>query len=591
MKHNLTNFSSVLLTALLLNGCNSDSVAPTTIPATLSQATVASIAVKTTDGTPVSGLSVTVKNADTSGVAGKEGTYTTDALGFITVELKSAEASGRLEVTVDNASYFALTQGFDISAEKNQGTLTLTKKQAGGTNGSSGTEVITVAPAQTFTENTAITVPGQSNTLTGKVATINAASGTGVIAQVILPDTVTAQTASGQAAVGTIKVDAAVYKNSDIVSVDAFPGGLAIGNNLTHTANTPQPIVPNETAADDTKGFITAGFVSLDVKDSAGNKIEKFTGPSGVDIDGDGAQEQGLVVTTLVPKDTINPATKALVQAGELIPIWSYNSGTGDWTFEGNAKLFANTGDDKNWKAVFVASHLSSWNLDYFGYNCYSTKVNLIDNATGQKDNRSFLITLRRPGNGYYFKSTLLNNDGVINFNYIPREKLLFDFVDINTNENIPVQKVAVRSGTPSTYDSTGGVNICNSPNNYDFYLKASTAITYKSVNLQVTESCSNSSLNAYNNRPTGASTWAILYKVTGSSLTYLNTYTIGTNGKTTLSNLASSGKYRLYVWDRVNNNGYKTLDFQASSAANPITVDLQRTNCATPTTGTATAQ
>ena len=106
-----------------------------------------------------------------------------------------------------------------------------------------------------------------------------------------------------------------------------------------------------------------------------------------------------------------------------------------------------------------------------------------------------------------------------------------------------------------------------------------------------MTESCSNSSLNAYNNRPTGAATWALLYKVTGSSLTYLNTYTIGTNGKTTLSNLASSGKYRLYVWDRVNNNGYKTLDFQASSAANPITVDLQRTNCATPTTGTATAQ
>ena len=181
-----------------------------------------------------------------------------------------------------------------------------------------------------------------------------------------------------------------------------------------------------------------------------------------------------------------------------------------------------------------------------------------------------------------------IDNDGVINFNYIPREKLLFDFVDINTNENIPVQKVAVRSGTPSNYDTVGGFNICNSPNNYDFYLKTSTPITYTNVNLQVTESCSNSSLNAYNNRPTGASTWALLYKVTGNNnLTYLNSYTTNTSGKAALNSLASSGTYRLYVWDRVNNNGYKSLDFKPNSATNPITVDLKRTNCATPTTGT----
>lgn len=609
MKHNLTLLSACVAASILVSGCSGSSSDPASVtpPATLSEISTTSIMVTDTKGLPLAGVSVSI-NDNNSGLlaravgrigqetnteaAQKITEYTTDELGFITIELTPGTTSGQFEITIDDPAYFGLTQTYDLAegGVEETKTLILTKKPAAGETESitaqdedgNTLEVVTVTSDKTFESKTDIQI-GSSQPITGKVATIETAADKKVVAEVVVPDTVTPKTADGAEAQGEITVDAAVYENTTEESIEAFPGGLEVGGKL-EGENTPEPVPADEADATDTTGFITAGFVALDVTDEAGKDITQFQGDSGVDIDGDGVNEEGLLVTTLVPRSTINPETGELIKVGEIIPVWSYDDKTGNWTYEGNAKIFDNPADTENWKASFVAEHLTYWNLDYYGYRCYSSRINFKDANTGLTDTRSFYVKLTRPGNGYAFRSRLLQGDGFVQFYNVPRQNLRFQLFDDN-GENIAIERIGATNSSPSTYNTSTGYNICNSPRQFDFYLTPSSEpIQYSDVNIEVTDSCSDPTLDSYNNRPIGMSTWMYLYKVVNGSYSYVASKTSGTDGKATFNNLVSSGSYYLYVYDRINYR-YKGVQFQAGTASNPVTVDMERTDCKVPVT------
>ncbi len=147
---------------------------------------------------------------------------------------------------------------------------------------------------------------------------------------------------------GTIDVLTTYHNNIDVATLDAFPGGLVVGEN------------PDGTAGGG--AFISGGFGAIEM---AGGRAKYFDPP--------------LEVTIVLPQGTINPFTNAAVKAGDTIPLWSFDPETGAWSAlrdpSGAAKPAAVLGDpdtNGNFAVTFQTHHLSYFNLDWVWGQCSS---------------------------------------------------------------------------------------------------------------------------------------------------------------------------------------------------------------------------
>ncbi len=160
-------------------------------------------------------------------------------------------------------------------------------------------------------------------------------------------------------------------------SLSAFPGGFVVSTQ-------------NEDAREEGI-FTTAGFVAVDM--SVNNTpVEQFDGDVSIDID--------------IPAGTMNPETGQPVQPGDVIPLYSYDEDTGEWTFERDVTIPSNgsglaKGHPGNYRVTIDnITHLSYWNLDWFDTDycetgvtlnfvsetgCFSAvKAEMVDASTGQ---------------------------------------------------------------------------------------------------------------------------------------------------------------------------------------------------------------
>lgn len=128
------------------------------------------------------------------------------------------------------------------------------------------------------------------------------------------------------------------YGSDSEESLAAFPGGFEATNVIGQNG---QPIAGGV-------AFVTAGFIAIDMY-AGGTEVKSFSKPLNVKM---GISEQ-----------LINPETGVVVKAGDVLPVWSLDDKSGQWTFESNATIVSDAAGDLS--ASFSASHLSYWNFDW----------------------------------------------------------------------------------------------------------------------------------------------------------------------------------------------------------------------------------
>lgn len=345
------------------------------------------------------------------------------------------------------------------------------------------------------------------------------------VATVVVPnDVVTTyidENGEEQAAGESLSVDAAIYETTESEVLESFPGGLAIlgdVENADAAANVRTTSEESSGALNDSASFITAGYVSLEVTDENNNTITQFNGDSGVDLDGDGTNEQGLIISTLVPKSMINPETGEAVQVGDEIPLWSYNEEKGQWKFEGQAYLFEEANEDYL-NARFAATHLTSWNLDYFQDSCSIARIEFEEEMLPNTlTNRRLDVSLKRFGSHRRGRV----GDGFLRLWNVPSVNMIVEVREPQTGELLPVIAINGQSINANIFTDSDngrparGYNFClrGGVNRLTLDTSKLLAASLKKVNFKLQTSCQDASLNDHYQLPKPMpSTWADLYK------------------------------------------------------------------------------
>ncbi|MDI6401666.1 hypothetical protein QLX67_06645 [Balneolaceae bacterium ANBcel3] len=211
-------------------------------------------------------------------------------------------------------------------------------------------------------------------------------------------------TADGQPLRGELRSSYHLFNSRDSESLQSFPGGFSVQ-------------VEDAPNGSDRVFFTTGGFTSVEISDENGNRARNFDPPIEVSIELD---------------SEVRDHQNQEVQAGNTVPIWSYDDETGTWTFEGDAEVVQ--GDNGNLEVNFEASHLSWWNIDWFGDACYEgVRVNLIGNNSQLRgrllraDNGAFL--------GWAASRQLPGVPNFIQFLWAPRDVPgILELYDMNEN-------------------------------------------------------------------------------------------------------------------------------------------------------------
>ncbi|GAB3764931.1 hypothetical protein [Spirosoma pomorum] len=189
----------------------------------------------------------------------------------------------------------------------------------------------------------------------------------------------------GQAVTGNLSAAVAAYSSQNQSSLSAFPGGFE-----TRVSR------DNQGQTNSAGSFATAGFASIEIASSSGQKVANFSQPVKVEME--------------VSKALINPETNAPVKVGDKIPVFSYNENTGEWIYERDAVVKSEQGE---LQVELEITHLSWYNLDWFytGRNCDTGGWTI----TGKPDGQAVRWVLFR-GDSYY--SSGISYENSVNFYY-----------------------------------------------------------------------------------------------------------------------------------------------------------------------------
>lgn len=136
---------------------------------------------------------------------------------------------------------------------------------------------------------------------------------------------------------GTINSTLAYFNPLDPSSTQAFPGGFSV-----------------ESSSNGNIVFTTGGFVSLEMSKEGSNRgVKTFETP--------------ITLTVEMPDGVVDDYGDP-VSPGDQVPIWSYDTETGDWQLEGNAVAQLN-GSGKI-EVNYPVTHLSYWNIDWYRASC-----------------------------------------------------------------------------------------------------------------------------------------------------------------------------------------------------------------------------
>lgn len=186
---------------------------------------------------------------------------------------------------------------------------------------------------------TTITTGDPITTFGGSSASVNIPAGT------VMRDE------TGAILTGAIDIDLAYFNPLDPSSTQSFPGGFSVSS-----------------VTDGDIVFSTGGFVSLEMtREANGRAVKTFDTP--------------ISLTVEIPNGLLDNNGNPVV-AGTVCPIWSYDTGTGGWSFETNAIASNNPGTGRI-EVNFPVTHLSYWNIDWFNNSCVlGATINVSSNLT-----------------------------------------------------------------------------------------------------------------------------------------------------------------------------------------------------------------
>ncbi|MBU1370559.1 MAG: hypothetical protein KJ578_04810 [Bacteroidetes bacterium] len=194
---------------------------------------------------------------------------------------------------------------------------------------------------------------GVTTAVNGRVENPATVTTPGGRARIEIPAGIILRDAGGNALSGSINMDIVHFDNTVEEALAAFPGGLM--TNVTRSDGSEEDGM-----------FYSAGFVAIEITDGSGRQAATF-------------EEGTVAMEAVVSPQTFNPETNGNVAAGDVVPVWSYDENTGEWTEEGTTTLELVNGE---LTAGFELTHLSYYNFDWFyGAYCYSG-VPFVFNAT-----------------------------------------------------------------------------------------------------------------------------------------------------------------------------------------------------------------
>lgn len=218
---------------------------------------------------------------------------------------------------------------------------------------------------------------------------------TGATATVTIPAGTVVTDASGTPLSGTLTTDLAYFSPREEESMLAFPGGLDVNVN-------------GNPSGQSNGLFKSAGMVQVEIRDSSGRVARNFSGA-------------GLEIKISVPAGTINPLTNQVIANNDPVPVWSNDTNTGEWSYEGEATAVVVQpldGGETKTTFTFRARHLSLWNLDWFISPCsFSRQIRIVDdflnpvpNATAATFSYRIFIADAMGVFGGYIKDVPANN-------------------------------------------------------------------------------------------------------------------------------------------------------------------------------------
>lgn len=158
------------------------------------------------------------------------------------------------------------------------------------------------------------------------------------------------------------------FSSNDPDALASFPGGFL-----------PQQVTEENGEIIEDAYFETAGFVSIDMK--IGNtEVKNFSEP--------------IAVKMQIASDYLNPETGVQIKAGDVIPVWSYSNDDGKWDYHTTGTVEKDTND--NFVISYTTTHLSSYNLDFYGRRCNNTGWRFTNGRWNYLGNTE--ITINMPG-------------------------------------------------------------------------------------------------------------------------------------------------------------------------------------------------
>ncbi|MFM7589050.1 MAG: hypothetical protein ACKO55_08035, partial [Bacteroidota bacterium] len=265
-------------------------------------------------------------------------------------------------------------------------------------------------PSGVGTSDTAIALGSGGTTSTAVVVTTaNSATGggggnTNQDVEITIPAATQFKNDAGVVVTGTdLKVQVASFDAGDSNALANFPGGFSPNGVLNLPGSGGNRSDSNEVY------FQTGGFTAVDM--TVNNvPIRSFNQPINVSVDVDSL--------------TINPNTGNPVQVGDSLPIWSYDNQTAKWSYERIGVIVRDSGGKM--KVDFPTTHLSWFNLDWYGVRCGSPtrlQVNIPALPAGVK--QYFWIELVHAGTNqlvtaWAANNKLIGNGEIIDFLSVP---------------------------------------------------------------------------------------------------------------------------------------------------------------------------
>jgi len=415
---------SFALCSFLLASCSNNNNETVTSPpdaAALAKDTLFSVQIVDTEGNTVEGATVNITSDPDDIIVDAQESQVTGSTpaGLVTYAPSEFTGNKTLQVIASKDGYLANNLPLEITGGKtNETSIVITN----------------IASASNTTGISAVASTGDSSTA-AVTATAKEGDGAGDSKTVVeIPIDPGAKTEDGKELGKDLSITIAQYDSDETPSLDAFPGGLAvtIENPADLSNSTDQPtdgVAPTEGGI----VFESAGFTAIEVKDSEGNVAKTFNKP--------------VEVSTKIKPGFINPATGVAVKVGDTIPIWSYEASTGKWKYEKTGTIVGDP--DGGLKVDYTVTHLSYYNLDYYGGGRCDATVNFKDTnganvaLSGRVKNQGWSHVFKYPG------------DDVLTLRNAPSNRTV-TFTDLKTVTGLDITLVS----------PVAPVNLCNGPVN-----------------------------------------------------------------------------------------------------------------------------